>query len=151
MEVHHLNPGVLLHHAMSSSGEFAANLLEAQRVSATNVLRICVYMDKSRPGNELRPDEARNMQCIYFNFIDLPAWFRSRGCGLCPFLYVLQKRQDKIDNLALDTLFKMEVLMGKINIIKRYPEMSVETSNHLPCYKMMQLKRPNQIKKLQKS
>ena len=29
----------------------------------------------------------------------------------------LQKRQDEIDNLALDTLFKMEVLMGKINTI----------------------------------
>ena len=29
----------------------------------------------------------------------------------------LQKRQDTIDNLALDTLFKMELLMGKINTI----------------------------------
>ena len=27
----------------------------------------------------------------------------------------LRKRQDTIDNLALDTLFKMELLMGKIN------------------------------------
>ena len=30
----------------------------------------------------------------------------------------LQKRQDTIDNLALDTLFKMEILMGKINGVK---------------------------------
>ena len=29
----------------------------------------------------------------------------------------LQKRQDTIDNLALDTLFKMELLMGKINTV----------------------------------
>ena len=30
---------------------------------------------------------------------------------------MVPKRQDTIDNLALDTLFKMELLMGKINTV----------------------------------
>ena len=45
--------------------------------------------------------------------------------------YFAPKRQDTIDNLALDTLFKMELLMGKINTVIVQNSRKQENSGNL--------------------
>jgi hypothetical protein len=41
-------------------------------------LRIILYVDGCEPGNPLRPESERELQCIYWTFADLPAWLLCR-------------------------------------------------------------------------
>jgi hypothetical protein len=43
--------------------------------------RLALYFDEVKPGNVLRPDKGRSLQCVYWTLLDLPDWFRSRGYG----------------------------------------------------------------------
>ena len=54
---------------------------------ATSVLdesktaRIGIYVDDSRPGNNLRPDQGRKYYAYYWTFLELPDWFRVSQLG----------------------------------------------------------------------
>jgi len=38
--------------------------------------RVCLYVDETTPGNVLRPDKGRSLQCVYWTFLEFPSWFR---------------------------------------------------------------------------
>lgn len=40
-----------------------------------------MYTDEATPGNQLRPDKARNYYAIYWTIAEYPDWFRSRHGG----------------------------------------------------------------------
>ena len=41
-------------------------------------LRIILYVDECQPGNPLRPEKSRSIHCVYWTFLDLPAWLLHR-------------------------------------------------------------------------
>jgi hypothetical protein len=88
-----VNPAAFLHHALISSNSFLAFISNIQRSRPEDFLRVIIYMDKARPGNQHRFDPARNAQCCYWAFLDVPHWFRSRRAGWMPFMYLLDKDQ----------------------------------------------------------
>ena len=92
MSIFHVNPFAFLLRATEVSHEFRS-LLQTAIASSPNGLDIVVYMDKATPGNELRPDQSRTRQCVYWTILQLPGWFRSRANGWLPFAYVSCKEQ----------------------------------------------------------
>jgi len=42
------------------------------------ILRLVVYTDEMIPGNPFRPERSRTLMCIYWCFVDWPAWMLSR-------------------------------------------------------------------------
>ncbi len=50
---------------------------------------IVLYIDETKPGNQLRPDSARAMYCIYWTFSEFPCWFRAKpDVAWFPFAFV---------------------------------------------------------------
>ena len=92
LEIYHVNPFALLEHAASISlfSEFLAKLVASD---PDHMLDIVYYLDKATPGNDKRPDHGRSCQCVYFTFLQFPAWFRSRRNGWIPFTYILVEDQ----------------------------------------------------------
>ena len=72
------NPAALLHIGCNKSRRLAS-LVEAS--SATNPAELILYNDETTPGNQLRPDNAREQMCMYYSFKQFPDWFRSRKFG----------------------------------------------------------------------
>ena len=88
LEIYHVNPFALLAYACDSSHLFSEFFAGLVRLAAGQQLSIIYYLDKATPGNEKRPDNGRSAQCIYFSFLEFPAWFLSRRNGWIPFAYV---------------------------------------------------------------
>ena len=70
------------------SSFFAAYLREGTELT--------FYTDGTRPGNQLRPDPAREYQAILWTFTTLPDWYKNRKHGYFKFAYILQKDVDEI-------------------------------------------------------
>ena len=41
-------------------------------------MRIVIYVDECEPGNPLRPEKSRKLQCVYWSFVDFPQWVLHR-------------------------------------------------------------------------
>ncbi len=57
-----------------------------------DVGKLVFYVDECRPGNPLRPDRGRAVQCVYWTLSNLPHWYRSRRNGWFVFTIMLSKR-----------------------------------------------------------
>ena len=76
----YVNPFALLYSFCELSAVFCS-LLRAAGTSAGGLIRICLYTDEMTPGNNLRCDQGRRIQCIYWNCMDFPDYVRSRDAG----------------------------------------------------------------------
>ena len=72
------DPTTLLYIMCSRSRNFA----DLMASSCSEGSAGCVlYSDETTPGNQLRPDSARESLCIYHTLRELPQWFRNRLHG----------------------------------------------------------------------
>ena len=70
------HPFAFLWYLTSISSSFAQIMKTA--IDGGNPLRLVIYMDEMNPGNPFRPEKSRTMQCIYWCFVDWPAWMLTR-------------------------------------------------------------------------
>ena len=74
----HLNPFAQLFYLSTISD--ALSCILKQVLSRNNmVLTVVLYIDECQPGNPLRPDLARKIQCVYWNFIEFPQYLLQRA------------------------------------------------------------------------
>ena len=66
-----INPFAYLYHLSIVSDEFAQLLFEASE-GGNKELRVIMYIDGVSPGNPLRPDKARTVDCVYWTIAELP-------------------------------------------------------------------------------
>ncbi len=92
LNIYFTNPFAILTLACEQSAGFR-QLVADMMASSPEGLDIIYYLDKATPGNEKRWDAGRGVQCMYFSFAQLLAWFRSRRNGWLPFSYVLEGHQ----------------------------------------------------------
>ena len=94
IKVHSLNPFAFLSHVASVSAVafgFLAQWL------ANKECRLAFYCDGVTPGNVLRPDLGRHFEAIYWTFLELPSWFRSKvDLGWFPCCYIEPKYVNKV-------------------------------------------------------
>ena len=76
-----VNPFAVLHQLSSVSPDFANLLSGIFEEKNPAPLKFVLYVDECQPGNCLRPDYARKMQCIYWTFVDFPGWLLQRAEG----------------------------------------------------------------------
>ena len=76
----HVNMFALIHAMCVLNTAFAAMLQQAV-TSAHGMMRLGFFIDEMTPGNALRPDLGRKIQCLYFTVIDMPCWYRCREYG----------------------------------------------------------------------
>lgn len=69
-------PMAVLHHISSLSKPFY-DVMVASCMHG-RPMRIILYVDGCEPGNPLRPESEREVQCMYWTFADLPAWLLCR-------------------------------------------------------------------------
>ena len=67
-----INPLALLHYMSVVGVEFAQLMSDTVAAAPSAPLRIIVYIDEICPGNPLRPEKSRTLQCIYWAFIEWP-------------------------------------------------------------------------------
>ena len=58
--------------------------------------KLILYFDEIKPGNILRPDQGRSLQCVYWTVLGFPDWFRIRDAGWFPITVMTSKRQSKL-------------------------------------------------------
>lgn len=88
------HPLCLLHHLSTISVAFA-ELMHNINTSVTKPLRIVLYVDACEPGNPLRPDEARKLECIYWTFLEMPQWLLQRSGAWFVFGFLRTKEMSK--------------------------------------------------------
>ena len=93
LETYHVNPFALLHFATANYSMFATFLAGLVESTPDKLLSVIYYLDKAKPGNQKRPDDARSAQCVYWSFLEFPDWLRARRNGWLPFAYVSVKEQ----------------------------------------------------------
>ena len=71
------HPLALIHHLCNISPDFADVM--ASCITPGVPLRIVLYVDACEPGDPLRPDANRNLQCIYMCVVDWPQWLLQRS------------------------------------------------------------------------
>lgn len=91
-----VSPFALLWHLCNISVAFKG-LMTACCQKSNNVLRIVTYIDGVCPGNPLRPEASRNMECIYWVFTDWPQWLLQRANGWFCFGVIRSTVVHKID------------------------------------------------------
>ena len=69
-------PMAFVHYACMVSLPFFT-LMKAVIVANNNSLRLVIYIDGITPGNPLHPSP-KELQCIYWGFVEWPRWFLSR-------------------------------------------------------------------------
>ena len=69
------NPAALLYCLCQRSGRFAEML---EGCCLHGPAGVVLYSDETTPGNQYRPDAARESLCCYWSIIELPQWFRDR-------------------------------------------------------------------------
>ena len=71
------HPMALLYHLSTISDHFAEVMNKSK--SDDRAMRIVIYVDECEPGNPLRPEKSRMLQCVYWAFVDWPAWLLRRS------------------------------------------------------------------------
>lgn len=72
-DVAYVNPAALLQHVCSSSNHFGKIFkaaVDSSKPSPTAPLRICIYSDEVTPGNAMKHDNKRKLQCVYWAVMD---------------------------------------------------------------------------------
>ena len=77
IDMEFLHPMALVYYLSQISKAFGDLMHEVIAKSGSH-LRIVLYIDECRPGNVLRADKGRAVQCLYWTFVDLPDWFLCR-------------------------------------------------------------------------
>ena len=67
-----VHPRAHLYHLAKLSPSFGA-LISSIIGESCKVLNVVIYIDEMCPGNPLRPDKARTLQCVYYTFLEYPA------------------------------------------------------------------------------
>ena len=73
----YINPFALLWHLCTISAPFRG-LMSACCGVHNSVLRVVTYIDEVCPGNPLRPEKSRTIQCLYWVFVEWPQWLLQR-------------------------------------------------------------------------
>lgn len=60
-------------------------------------LRLVIYGDEMIPGNPFRPEKARKLMCLYWTFVDFPAWMLTRSFAWPCFSILRSVVMDKLD------------------------------------------------------
>lgn len=71
--VAYVNPAALLQHVCSESkffGKIFKAAVDSLKPSPTAPLRICIYSDEITPGNAMKHDNKRKLQCVYWAVMD---------------------------------------------------------------------------------
>lgn len=87
------NPFALLYVFCSASAKFAELLRHC--VGAVRA-GLAIYTDEADAATVIRPDCAREAQCIYWTVLQLPTWLRQRKRGWFVFGYLPMKIQKKL-------------------------------------------------------
>jgi hypothetical protein len=72
-KVCYISPAAILQHACSvskNSGSLLKSAMQKTNPSPTTPMRICIYSDEVAPGNVMKHDNKRRVQCIYWALID---------------------------------------------------------------------------------
>jgi hypothetical protein len=85
-----LHPMALVYYLSQISKAFG-DLMSDVIAKCGNKLRIVMYIDECRPGNVLRADKGRAVQCLYWTFVDMPDWFLCRQDAWFVFTVVRSK------------------------------------------------------------
>jgi len=104
----YINPFALVWLLCSRSQGFARFLRQCYDSSEDCVRRLALYTDEATPGNQQRPDNSRQTQCIYWCMLFLPHWFRRRRLGWLVFGVMRTQTQKKME-AQLSGLFKLIV------------------------------------------
>jgi hypothetical protein len=84
VKVEYINPFALIYLCSMESdyfGNFFASFL-------VNKGRIALYCDEVSPSDGLKFEQNRAYNSVFFTFLDLPAWFRSRSLGWLPLAHI---------------------------------------------------------------
>eukprot|EP00973_Karenia_brevis_P054542 7579362-Karenia_brevis.AAC.1 len=103
---HVCNPFALIFALCKLNHQFCAMVHKAATQTTPNSLRFGFYADELTPGNNLRPDSGRKMQCLYFCLIDLPDHYRWRQHGWWLFGCLQSKTVNKLQN-GMTELFRL--------------------------------------------
>lgn len=60
-------------------------------------LRLVIYGDEMVPGNPFRPEKARKLMCLYWTFVDFPAWMLTRSFAWPCFSILRSSVMDSLD------------------------------------------------------
>eukprot|EP00973_Karenia_brevis_P026138 3607600-Karenia_brevis.AAC.2 len=77
-----INPFALIYAACAINIGFKQMIIQN---CCSCVASIALYADETRPGNQLSPHHGRKLYAIYWTFINLPKWVRSRENGWLTF------------------------------------------------------------------
>ena len=72
-------------------------------------MRLVLYIDECEPGNPLRPEKSRSLQCIYWAFVDWPQWLLQRTAAWPVFGLLRSTQCDKLPGKSAQ-LMKMVLL-----------------------------------------
>ena len=70
----YFSPAAILQHACSVSKSFESlvkSALQTTNPTPSKPMRICIYSDEVAPGNVLKHDNKRRVQCIYWTLMDI--------------------------------------------------------------------------------
>ena len=88
------NPIALVYHLCNISRPFY-NVLTGCATPG-RPLRIVIYIDGCEPGNPLRPEKSRELQCVYWTFADFPGWLLSRTAAWFVFGFLRTTLADEL-------------------------------------------------------
>lgn len=83
------NPLCLLYHLSCISAPFAS--LMRSITTEFVPLRVVLYIDACEPGDPLRPDNNRKVECLYWTFAEFPQWLLQRSGAWFVFGYIRSK------------------------------------------------------------
>jgi hypothetical protein len=106
-----INPLALLYYCCLRSAHFAKFF---SKHLGGILSSLTLYTDETTPGNVLRPDMARKIQCVYFTWMELPYWFRSRKIGWLPLGFMKSSRLAQVEGgLAVLTKVIVKLCFGE--------------------------------------
>lgn len=97
VKIPYINPHALLYHLFNTNAAFASLVRD---YCTDGVATIALYADETKPGNVLRPDVGRSMECIYWTVAEFPSWWRARRCGWMLFTVVLSRTLQQLEGGA---------------------------------------------------
>lgn len=85
-----VNPFALVYAKCKRSEKWANFVYSCFRQESADTVtgHLALYTDETRPGNQRRPDMVRDTQCVYYTFLQFPAWYRNRRHGWLIFGYL---------------------------------------------------------------
>ena len=104
--LHHVNPFALLYTLCDKYARFGLFLRECYERQNNQLRKVALYSDETVPGNQLRPDNSRQVQCIYFTLMFLPSWHRRLNHGWLPFGYMRTEKQHELEG-GLSSLMRV--------------------------------------------